>query len=297
VSKGRGTKRASSSFRFRWWWLVVAGIVVSGVLFVSRKQVRRGFRWIEKRYFAHIGDKGPLQRVQAGVWKKEQPGFWTRSMLFKRKRHWSRVRLRLVRVDPRQFRVSLWWHRKPRRIKWILKKTGALAAINAGLFAPSYKPLGYLKVGKKVIHKRQHRRYVDGVFFLRGGRYQMATGRSWKSSMSVDWAFQSAPLLVANGQRRRLPTKSWKVDRRSAVCIVRQKRIVLMATSGLINGLSFYELSLLMAMSVKRGGLGCHWGLNLDGGSSAQWAVKTRGGLQVTAGIPVPSFLLIHPKK
>jgi uncharacterized protein YigE (DUF2233 family) len=115
--------------------------------------------------------------------------------------------------------------------------------------------------------------------------------------MSVDWAFQSAPLLVANGQRRRLPTKSWKVDRRSAVCIDRQKRIVLMATSGLINGLSFYELSLLMAMSVKRGGLGCHWGLNLDGGSSAQWAVKTRGGLQVTAGIPVPSFLLIHPKK
>lgn len=284
----------SNKRKTRWWLWLCIGVFLTGAVYYKRTTIRRILRWIEQRHFAHIGDKGPLLRLKSGVWTQQFSGLWTREILFKRKYHWSRVRLQLLRVDPKLNTLRLWARRKPRTVRWIMRKTRAIAAINGGLFDPKYRPLGYFKTQQKIHNTYQHRRRIDGVVFQQSGHVQMARGHLWRPRPSqLDWAFQSTPLLVADGKRQKLPPRSWKVDRRSALCIDRKKRLILMTTSGLINGLSFLELSLLMATPVQRGGLGCTWGINLDGGSSTQWAVRTPLGMSVTTGISVPTFLLV----
>lgn len=302
MSTSDASKQKKQTKRRSLWWLwIVAGLVLAGALYVWRGKVRVVLRWVERRYFAHIGDKGPLQRVQVAPWKERAPGMWTRSIVFKRKRHWSRIRLQMMRLVPEKFELRVWWNRKPRRVRWVMKKTKALAAINAGFFAPTYRPLGFLKTHKGLIRKRMLRRGIDGVFFVRKGKkgreVGVATGRGFRLPVSsLELAFQGAPLLVVAGQRRRIGGESWRVDRRSALCLTKKGQIILMATSGLFNGLSLYELSLLMAAPVSHGGFGCHWGLNLDGGSSSQWAVRTPNRIIGTFGIAVPMYLLIHPR-
>ncbi len=273
-------------------------VVGAALLWWSPRWILRPLRWLERKHFAHVGDKGPLRVVHAGRWEQIKPKLWKRRMHFRRKDHQSAIYLRLVRLDPAAYKIKLWYG-KSRRIGWMMKHTDALVAINAGLFDPQRRPLGLFKQDGKLINAHLHKRSVDGVFSIQGNqRIEILPGRGFSHHSSRD-AFQSSPLLVRQGKRQPLRKQSWKVDRRSALCIDDTGHLLLMATEGYFNGLSYYEMSLLMSRPATQGGLQCRAGLNLDGGGSVQWAVRTRSntweGIQGIDATPL--YLLINARK
>lgn len=276
-------------------WILVVLLLLVGVAFLGRRWFKPLLRWVERRYYAHLGDSGPLQFIKRGTWRQHRPGMWLRTDLLKRKRHWSRVRLYTARFSPEHFRVDLWVG-KPKKVGWIMRRTDAVAAINGGLFDTRRRPLGLLKWRGRVRNRHLHRRRIDGVFFADKKHFGIAPGRGFRHAAFAT-AFQSAPMLVARG--RRVPLhRPWIVDRRSALCIDHKGNLLLTITGGLLNGLSFYELSLLLVAKPKQGGFSCRWALNLDGGSSSQWAVKTPLELSQVSGLEaVPLYLLVYPRQ
>ncbi|MCB9637888.1 MAG: phosphodiester glycosidase family protein [Myxococcales bacterium] len=273
----RQASKSKSSRTFPWLvkLLIALGLVIAVLLVVAPSYVLKPLRWVEKKHFARLGDKGPLLLLQGGKWQKIAPALWKRRMSFRRKDHWSKIHLRLVRLDPQRYKIKLWYG-KPQRIGWIMENTNALVAINGGLFDPERRPLGLFKQEGQVVNAHLHKRTIDGVFLIqKPQRLSIRPGKGFQHKDSYE-AFQSSPLLVYQGKRRLLQKYSWKVDRRSALCLDKQGHLLLMATEGYLNGLSYYELGLLMSQPTARGGLGCHAGLNLDGGGSVQWAVRTK---------------------
>lgn len=284
----RGAKRLSVLFYM--------SVIALTVIILSWSFGKTGLRWAKNKYFDRLGTHGQLRTIRSGRWEQWSAGFWVRNVVMKRSRHWGRLAVRLARIDPRYHDIRL-WRGKPKTINWIMRKTKAIVAINAGLFDPRYRPLGLLKKDGIVINRHLHKRKVDGVFFVKNDQIGVARGRGFKHK-GVRTAFQSAPFLVEKGKRRAINQKPWRVDRRSALCIDRDGRLLLFATDGLINGLSYYELGLLMSKRAKEGGLGCWQGLNLDGGSSTQWAVRGKKKHLVIRGVEaVPLYLLVFPKK
>jgi len=268
------------------------------LLWWSPRWILRPLRWIERKHFAHIGDKGPLQIVDAGRWESIYPKMWKRRMHFRRKDHRSAIYLRLVRLDPTVYKIALWYG-TPRRIGWMMKHTDALVAINAGLFDPKRRPLGLFKQDGKLINAHLHKRSIDGVFSIsHNQRLQILAGRGFSHRNSRD-AFQSSPLLVLKSKRHPLRKNSWKVVRRSALCLDESGYLLLMATEGYFPGLSYGEMGRLMSRRTHQGGLQCQAGLNLDGGGSVQWAVRTKAkqweGIQGMDATPL--YLLIKSRK
>lgn len=276
------------------WALCFLCLLVVGWL--ARAYISAALRWTEKRYFAYIADNGPLLCVQRGKWSKVQSGLWVRSIVYKRKHHWSKIRLHLTRVEPQNMQVKLWWG-QPRKIQWIMQNTKAVAAINGGPFLPQNKPWGLFKQAGQLLQKHLFQRAFDGVFYVKANRVGIASAKGW--SHRGHWAaFQSSPVLVKRGKRSQLTRKKWRIDRRSALCLDHKDRLLLMTTDGFFNGLSYYELSLLMAASHERGGFQCKWGLNLDGGASSQWAVRQSSQTTIISGLEkTPLYLLVLPRQ
>ncbi|MCK6512049.1 phosphodiester glycosidase family protein [Myxococcota bacterium] len=284
----------------RWIGTMTLVLLLGGMalLWWSPRWILRPLRWLERKHFAYVGDQGPLQIVHAGRWEPIYPKMWKRRMHFRRKAHRSAIYLRLVRLDPAVYRIALWYG-IPRRIGWMMKNTDALVAINAGLFDPQRRPLGLFKQNGKLLNARLHKRSIDGVFSISHNlRPQILPGRGFSHRNSRD-AFQSSPLLVFQSKRHPLRKQSWKVDRRSALCLDEAGYLLLMATEGYFNGLSYGEMSQLMSRPAHQGGLQCRSGLNLDGGGSVQWAVRTQTkrweaiqGMDAT-----PLYLLIRSRK
>ncbi len=234
--------------------------------------------------------------MRYGRWKKIHRGVWLRERVFKRRKHWSRITLRIVRFDPELYSVELYWG-EPKFASQIIGIEGVIAAINGGPFLPNNRPWGlFVSLGEKISDKLIARKY-DGICRIKGGKVKLEMASKWdrkiERGMSV---FQSSPMFVYDAKPVPLPPRPWKVDRRSAICIDRRGFILLFSTLEKFNGLSYYELRRLMQFSEKRGGFSCRWALNLDGGSSSQMGVKVGGKLLVADGQkPSPLYLLLRP--
>lgn len=287
---------AQVSIALRRWWPVWLLLFIGVLFWWERATLKQWIGRAERRLFAYLGDQGPLQQVKPQPWEELQPGLWSRTLLMKRRRAWWTFRVKVLRMDPKQIRFRLWVG-KPSRIRKVMQKTGALAAINSGVFDTKLRPLGLFIHKGKVRNRRLHRRRIDGVFFVRKNKPGLAKGKGFKAR-GASLAFQSAPLLVLKSKRLKLPKKrwSWQIDRRSALCIDKRGHLVWLATDTFVNGLSYTELGLLMQQSEKAWGLGCKWGLNLDGGASTQMAYRAYGRLKRVVGLEkVPVFLLAEP--
>lgn len=276
--------------------ITVIGIVLMIAALTTWRYWKPLINTVKNRYFAYLGDKGPLYIAERGRWRSLRPGLDRRTWVCRRKYHWAKLQLRAVRLDPTQMSLQVWYG-KPRRIGWVMRHTKALAAINGGLFAPGYRPLGLFKIRGRLLNRYLHKRSFDGVLYRKRESWGIAMGRGFRHK-DIDTAFQSAPLLVRHGRRHAIPRrKSWKVERRSAVCLDPQGRLILLATHGFFNGLSYNELALLLSKPRGQGGVGCAWGLNLDGGTSTQFAIREGDRVYMTRGIdPVPMYLLVRAK-
>ena len=278
-------------------FLFIILIFGAGTIFVVTKLgVRAIFRWLEKKYFAYLGDQGGLITVKFGRWEEIGRGLWIQERIFKRRRHWSRITLKVVRFRPEYYSVGLYWG-EPKFASQIVAMKGVTAAINGGPFLPNRKPWGlFVSFGRKVVGNLISRKY-DGLCLIRDGRISLELARKWSGSLDRGLSlFQSSPMLVYESSGVSLPPRPWRVDRRSAICIDHSGFVLFFTTLEKFNGLSYYELRRLMLFSRVKGGFYCRWALNLDGGSSSQMGVRMGGKLWVVDGQkPSPIFLVLRP--
>ena len=120
-------------------------------------------------------------------------------------------------VDLRQDTIRLFWKEGNARLYNFLQAlpqqvdehSGELLfATNAGMFDPSYKPVGlYVENGQELVHvatrsgSGNFHMKPNGVFFVAGDRLgALETGAYLRQHVRPDFATQSGPMLVINGR-------------------------------------------------------------------------------------------------
>ena len=166
---------------------------------------------------------------------------------------------------------------------WVSRQR-ARVAINGGYFDGRGAPMG-LRISRH--HKSSPLRRADwGVFWILGGRAQIAHTRDYRPKDLPDEAIQCGPRLVVRGRATTLKPQ-W--SRRSGLGIDARGRVVLAIADG---PLSLEDWAQAWASSA---GLSCRDAINLDGGPSTQLALSGVKGRQgVSGGWPVPDAIVIR---
>ncbi|HUA81278.1 MAG TPA: phosphodiester glycosidase family protein [Dyella sp.] len=143
-------------------------------------------------------------------------------------------------------------------------------AANAGIYSQSYAPLGlYVENGKTLVPLNLfHGNPAAGNFSIQpngvfavypDGHAAVRTSAAFKAdSKAVDWATQSGPMLVINGQiNDQFVHDSNSTKWRSGVCAHTPYQVVFVVSESPVNFHTFAQLF--------RDKLGCHDALYLDG--------------------------------
>lgn len=136
----------------------------------------------------------------------------------------------------------------------------ALISINGGFFDENFMPLGL-----RINNKRQESPLKQiswwGIFSIKNNKASISTIHQFKRDGQIDFAVQSGPRLLINGQIP--PLKPGRAER-SALGITKEGKVIIVVTDN--EALSTTEL----AQKMKAAPLNCVNALNLDGGSSSQ---------------------------
>jgi uncharacterized protein YigE (DUF2233 family) len=190
-------------------------------------------------------------------------------------------------VDLRKTAVRIYWRRPdgapygylqslPRSLGG--KTQELLFATNAGMFDPSYRPVGlYVEQGAELVRANTKSGYgnfhmkPNGVFFVRGETAGvLETNAYLKLRPSVDLATQSGPMLVINGRLHP------KFDRASS-SLKPRNGVGVRAPNTVVFAISEGEVSFAAFARLFRDRLKCSDALFLDGGSASSLYLPTRG--------------------
>lgn len=202
------------------------------------------------------------------------------------------------RIDPTQYDLSLAFARDQNNthafgasVAQLAKQSEALVAINSGFFTPNYQPLG-LRIQNGLVRNSLKNISWWGVFYLRNHQPFIAAQKNYKIQPGTDFAVQAGPRLVVNGH---IPTIKNGGDDRTALCITKNKQIILMVSQG--NDLSMHDFAVLISLPEHQGGLACYNALNLDGGHSSQlYARVNQFRLSVTNLSPIADAVIVRPR-
>lgn len=238
--------------------------------------------------------EAPLPVVADAVeWTAGAPGVEIgRLRLSGRGEAW-RVGVVLVRIDPTKVRWRLQWGMRDEIAKeWAIERadTTALAAVNAGMFVGS-GPFGWTVIDGVERHVYGSGALAPAFVVDSGGTASLVPAESLyfrTRAGNVAMAFQSYPeLLRGDGDVPALiqpATAGIDVTHRDARLAIGQLRdgkwlIALTRFEGAGGALSFLPFGLTIPeMSALMGALGCTRAVSLDGGVSAQLAVRTVDG-------------------
>ena len=242
---------------------------------------------------------GKLRILDRGRWEEALPGLEVRTLRMGREKNLTSFDLRAVRILLDRFEIQVaslspeeMLSADPGRI---LEARNAVALINGSFFDRQDRSLGLLVIHGQVV-KEKPRRGADAIFCVKEGRARIVARESFEGA-DADFAIQSGPWLVRNGRQVQGFLKPWLVDRRSALGIDSDARVIFVATDAIVNGLSLFELSHLLHRPESKGGLGCADAVNLDGGTSTQMLFSAgEVRFQVRGFKRVPVFLLVVPK-
>ena len=154
-------------------------------------------------------------------------------------------------------------------------KTLALASkapliINANFFDEQGMPLG-LVISRGIPSSSIHYGGQTLTGILSVSHLGVAIShRSDRIPSSSSEAIQSGPRLILNGKITE-NVNSEDRSRRSAVCLDKKQRLIILVSSGLV-GVTLHELQL----KLKEPDFDCQDALNLDGGGSSQLYVNTK---------------------
>lgn len=136
----------------------------------------------------------------------------------------------------------------------------AMVAINGGFFDKNFRSLG-LRISDKQQQSPLKQISWWGVFYIKNKTAYITSARQFKKSKAIDFAVQSGPRLLINGQIP--PLRPGRAER-TALGINAEGQVILLVTEN--APLSTTELAQLMQSPP----LNCINAINLDGGSSSQ---------------------------
>lgn len=181
------------------------------------------------------------------------------------------------------------------------EEASALASLNGTFFDEQNRPLGLLvDEGRELNPLRDISwwaalvvREVEGrprAEILTTAQLKQLT-KAERAALSM--ALQVGPRTVVEGRPLKLKKQ---VAARSAVCVVADDEVVLLATE--LGPVESNTLAAFMARGTDEGGLGCRQGLMFDGGPSTQLRVTTKPlTLDVRGGWGVPNALVVLPAR
>jgi len=146
-------------------------------------------------------------------------------------------------------------------------------AMNGGMFGPDYKPVGLYIEGGKALHKVNRANgkgnfalKPNGVFWVAGNHGGVTETEAFaRSGVKPDYATQSGPMLVINGQiHPKLSPNGTSQKIRNGVGMVDDHTVEFVISDGFVT---FYNFALLF-----RDGLNCRNALFLDGSVSSLYA-------------------------
>jgi len=224
--------------------------------------------------------------TDAGSWKTIQKGVEFRKMTLERSEPSHSIDLKLLRFDsrlvvPRVLR-SAQFQLKGANAKTFAEKTGALATINANYFDTEGKPLAFLKVAGQAINSRVAKNSLyTGVFSIKDQRPSISHRDEFLAEQA-DEGLQSGPLLLLHGTAQAITGVPNRVSRRALIGIDQEQRLVIAVADSLLGGLYWPELQEIFSAApwqIQVTDL-----LNLDGGGSAQFYIKTGKFEELVAG-------------
>lgn len=199
------------------------------------------------------------------------------------------------RFDLKNYQLQLVYTKQQNRlidIASLVHANRAIIGVNGGFFTPDLKPLG-LRINQGKITSPIKNTTWWGIFFTRELQAYIVAANQFKPSKDINFAVQSGPRLIVNGQ---IPSLKPGVANRTALGITRDNKIILLATANF--PLSTLELAKIMKAPTDQGGLNCDNVLNLDGGSSTQlYARLNNFSLSVPSFAMVTDAVLVIPKK
>ena len=200
-----------------------------------------------------------------------------------------------IAVDPLKYNIELLLAKDYKHnffhTRDYLKLSKALFVINASFFDENFKPLGLQIKKGKVIKKLK--RIDGGVFFIKDNQAKITHTKEFRHNNKIQLAIQSRPRLVHDGKP--IPLLKKQIAKRSFICINNNQQVIL----GVTEDSKAYadDLANILAIKKEKGGLGCLYALNLDGGSSSQVSLNYNHYVkEVTGGIGVPNALAIFSK-
>lgn len=224
--------------------------------------------------FLSSAGRAEISINEKGTWKQIIPGLELRVIKITAER--GPVDIYAFRIDPKKLSVrvvdSRDYQQKRLAVRSMAEMSGAVLTINGGFFDTEEKHLGLLIRNGKTVSPYLKRDW--GIFFIKNNRPSIIHSRKYKKDRGITQAVQVGPRLISRGKILKLKKQS---SRRSAVGIDGKERIIFLVSgkSPAQGMLDLTELAELMGLSLKKGGLGCQYALNLDGGASTQLYVKT----------------------
>jgi uncharacterized protein YigE (DUF2233 family) len=165
--------------------------------------------------------------------------------------------------------------------------TGAAIAINGGFFDRNNQPLG-LRISNYVTQNPFKSISWWGVFSIKNGHPNITAAKHYHPSPDIQFAIESGPRLLIQGKSPNLkPNRA----ERSALCITRDKKILILATEN--APMTTFELAEL----IKKPPFDCVDALNLDGGSSTQLkSTLLKRPLSLKSFASVSDAVIVKPK-
>jgi exopolysaccharide biosynthesis protein len=224
--------------------------------------------------FLSSAGRAEISINEKGKWKRIIPGLEMRVIKITAER--GPADIYAFRIDQKKLSIrvvdSRDYQQKRLSVRSMTEVSGAVLAINGGFFDTEEKHLGLLVRDGKTVSPYLKRDW--GIFFMKKNRPFIIHSRKYKKDKGITQAVQVGPRLISRGKVLKLKKQ---FSRRSAVGIDGKERIILLVSGKNPDQgiLGLTELAELMGLSLKKGGLGCQYALNLDGGASTQLYVNT----------------------
>jgi len=257
-----------------------------------------------------VGGVLATQRVSGLQWRTLQPGLEFTTVRGEPYCRRGSAGIAVLRVDPRRFRLGVRHYtteaaeRPPGVLDW-LRRSGAVAVVNAGQYYPDFSYMGLLVSDGHVISNRRHPEYqaalvaepADGqarakVLDLTDDRIDLP---QWKE------VAQSFMLFDRSGTLR--VRRSDRIANRTVIGEDAHGRLLIVTTEG---GYKLWELAELLRESP----LGIDHAMCMDGGAEAKLCVRTDrfryasfgpwngddGAAAPGADVPLPAVITVSPR-
>ena len=153
-------------------------------------------------------------------------------------------------------------------VRHLANRSDAILAINGGFFTPEHKLLG-LRIDQGKQYSPIKNISWWGVFYTQNNKATITSKHHFQPSKSIDFAIQSGPRLLVNGNILKL--KPGKAER-TALAIDRQGHVIIAVTQK--APMTTTEFATILRASEAHNGLNAVSALNLDGGHSTQLYVN-----------------------